>query len=133
MRYQDLWFNRIPRDSRYNDRMRGRTIREDIHYITGSDLLGFQNKQQNRCYYCDNQMKWYGDRRSDKTGLTLERKNNDLAHYTMNCLGLCCKSCNSKKYSGDRAVLKRWFSKWKNYTFEIHSGGDFEERMPSMA
>ena len=133
MRYQDLWFNRIPRDSRYNDRRRGRQIREDIPYISASDLLAFQNKQQNRCYYCDNQMKWYGDRRSDKTGLTLERRNNDLPHYTMNCLGLCCKSCNSRDYSGKRAVLKRYFSKWKNSTFEINYDGDFEERRPSRA
>lgn len=133
MRINDLWFNRIPRDSRYNDRRVGRKIVEGIPYITARDLLTFQNKQQNRCYYCDNQMKWYGNRSSDKMGLTLERKNNAFPHYTRNCLGLCCKSCNSRKYVGNRGLLKRYFSKWKNATFEINYDGACGERRPSRA
>jgi len=112
MRTSDRWYNRIIRDSRYNDRVAGRIIDPTIQYITSAHLLEFQNKQSNRCYYCQVSLNWMR-RRDRKNGLTLERRDNNLPHYLTNCVGLCCKSCNSKRLPMNVGILKRYFSKWK--------------------
>ena len=112
-RIADRWYNRIVRDSRYNDKKCGRKIDPTHEYIHTDRLLELQNEQQNLCYYCFIQMNWIGDRRKNRNGLTLERRDNRLPHYTDNCLGLCCKSCNSKRYSHDDGLLRRYFSKWR--------------------
>ena len=114
----DKWFNRIIRDSRYNDGRQNRYISPDIQYIDTPTLLHFQQDQQNMCYYCQCQMN-HLERRKSKNGLTLEREDNRLAHYKTNCLGLCCKSCNSKKYSRERGLLRRYFTKWRNLALNV--------------
>ena len=118
MRTGDRWYKRIVRDSRYNDRMRDRTIDPTRPYIDSQTLIDFQNEQQNLCYYCQTPMNWI-QRRSGKTGLTLERKNNRVPHYKSNCLGLCCKSCNSKRYTRERGLLMRYFQKWKSIALDV--------------
>jgi hypothetical protein len=115
----DKWYNRIVRDARYNDRKSGRHIDPNQKFITTRDLLEMQNKQQNKCYYCQIQMEWL-ERRKNKKGLTLERANNSLPHYTSNCLGLCCKSCNSKRFCKNLGLMKRYFSKWKELALDVH-------------
>ena len=117
-READNWYNRIVRDSRYNDRRAGRHIDPRIPFIDSHTLFEMQNLQQNRCYYCTHQMNWL-ERRTAKNGLTLERRDNNLPHYNSNCLALCCKSCNSKRYSRDIGLLHRYFSKWKRATFDV--------------
>ena len=125
----DKWYNRIVRDSRYNDGRMKREIDPQQQYIDTPTLLGFQSEQENKCYYCQVMMNWL-QRRSGKNGLTLERTNNDLPHYTSNCTGLVCKSCNSKKYSRTRGLLLRYFTKWRNQALDVRvrTGG---ERSPS--
>ena len=115
----DKWFNRIVRDSRYNDRRQDRYISPNIEYVDTETLLFLQQDQQNKCYYCQCQMNWL-ERRRSKNGLTVERKNNDLPHYKSNCVGLCCKSCNSKRYKRDHGLLLRYFSKWKKAALDVH-------------
>ena len=119
MRKADRWYNRIVRDSKHNDKRQGREIKPTLPYIDTNTLLEFQQLQQNKCYYCQCEMNWM-ERRSSKNGLTLERDNNALPHYKTNCVGLCCKSCNSKKYSTDKGLLKRYFCKWRDLALGIH-------------
>ena len=114
----DKWFNRIVRDSRYNDGRQNRRIAPHLAYIDTNTLLAFQQHQQNKCYYCQCQMNWL-ERRSSKNGLTIEREKNYLPHYKSNCLGLCCKSCNSKRYSREHGLLVRYFTKWKNTALNV--------------
>jgi len=117
-RDSDAWFKRIVRDSRYNDRCRNRHIDPRIPFINTPTLLKFQNIQQNKCLYCLSEMEWL-ERRSNKKGLTLERADNRLPHYISNCKGLVCKSCNSKQYSHEKGLLKR-YSKWKDLALNVH-------------
>ena len=125
----DNWYNRIVRDSRYNDRRQNRTIDPTIPFINSATLFKMQNDQQNRCLYCLTQMEWL-ERRSNKKGLTGERADNRLPHYITNCLGLACKSCNSKQYTRERGLLKRYFSKWKDFALNVHVKVD-DARCPS--
>ena len=126
MRTSDRWYNRISRDSRYNDGKANRTIDPKIPYIDTEYLFGLQNKQQNRCYYCAQGMSWI-ERRKNLLGLTLERLDNNLPHYKTNCV-LACKQCNSKKYSRDLGLLKRYFKKWKQRTFDPYVKADDPRR-----
>ena len=125
----DNWYNRIVRDSRYNDRRRNRTIDPQIPFINSATLFKMQNAQQNRCLYCLTQMEWM-ERRSNKKGLTVERGDNRLPHYISNCIGLACKSCNSKQYSHENGLLMRYFSKWKDIALNVHVQVD-DPRSPS--
>ena len=118
MRESDKWFNRIVRDSRYNDRRQDRYISPEHEYIDTETLLFLQQHQQNKCYYCQCQMNWL-ERRISKNGLTVERQNNDLPHYKSNCVGLCCKSCNSKRYSREHGLLLRYFTIWKKAALDV--------------
>ena len=118
-RESDNWYNRIVRDSRYNDRRKNRTIDPTIPFINSATLFRMQNDQQNKCLYCLTQMEWL-ERRSNKKGLTVERSDNRLPHYISNCLGLACKSCNSKQYTHEKGLLKRYFSKWKDFALNVH-------------
>jgi len=130
-RESDNWYNRICRDSRYNDRRKNRTIDPNIPFINPATLFWFQNKQQNKCLYCQVEMEWL-ERRSNKKGLTVERGNNKLPHYISNCLGLVCKSCNSKQYTHEKGILKRYFSIWKTRALDVHVTVDLDGgRRPS--
>lgn len=108
----DRWYNRIVRDSRYNDRKAGRVIDPTRKFISTKRLFTLQENQANLCYYCQANMA-HTNRRSNPNGLTLERLNNGYPHYEDNCV-LCCKSCNSKRYSREVGLLKRYFSIWKH-------------------
>ena len=112
MRVQDRWYNRIIRDSLKNDRRYGRTICAEIPYINTKSLFEMQTKQQNKCWYCLCEMNWL-ERRTSKNGLTVERIDNALPHYVSNCT-LACKRCNSRKFTFERGLLMRYFSKWKS-------------------
>ena len=126
MRESDKWFHRIVRDSRYNDRKAGREIDPKIPFICSKVLFEMQNVQQNRCWYCLEGMSWM-ERSRNLRGLTVERSDNSLPHYTSNCKGLVCKSCNSKRYTTERGILKRYFSKWKDFALGVHvQVGDLE-------
>ena len=125
MRTADRWYNRIVRDSRYNDRIRKRFIDPTIPFIDSKTLFRMQNDQQNLCYYCRVQLEWL-ERRSNKKGLTVERADNRLPHYISNCVGLVCKSCNSKKYSGPKGLLMRYFSKWRDRALNVRVSVDGE-------
>ena len=118
-RDQDAWYRRTIRDSKSNDKKRGRKIDPNERYVNTCDLLRFQQIQQNKCWYCNCEMHWL-ERRRNKRGLTLERIDNALPHYLSNCRGLCCKSCNSKKFSTERGLLKRYFSKWRDLALNVH-------------
>jgi len=126
----DRWYKRIVRDSRYNDRRMKRYINPNIKYIDTETLLYYQNKQQNRCYYCQKQMNWL-QRRKGQDGLTLEREKNYLPHYIKNCLGLCCKSCNSKTMSREHGLLVRYSQIWMDIALNVHVKTD-GDRSPSL-
>ena len=110
-RENDMWYRRIVRDARYNDRCRGRRIDATVPFISTERLLELQKKQENKCCYCNVNMEHH-ERRANPKGLTLERADNSLPHYITNC-HLCCKSCNSKRYSTEESLLRRYFNKWK--------------------
>ena len=119
MRKYDRFYLRIIRDSKHNDKARGRKIRPNVQYITSDYIQELQNNQENKCYYCLKSMNWL--KRAGKDGLTCARTLNNFAHYKFNVDKLCCKSCNSKDFSVQRGLLKRCFSKWKENTFKIVS------------
>ena len=118
MRKNDRWMYRIVRDSKSSDYKADRLFTPE-EYITTQHLIDMQEAQHNRCYYCDCFMNWL-ERRTDKAGLTCERKRNDIAHLASNVV-LCCKSCNSKNYNYRKGLLKRYFSLWFNHTFDIRA------------
>jgi hypothetical protein len=118
MRKNDRWMYRIVRDSKASDFKAGRLFTSE-EYITTQHLIDMQEVQHNRCFYCDCFMNWL-ERRTNKTGLTCERRRNDLPHLVSNVV-LCCKSCNSKKYNYRKGLLKRYFSRWFNHTFDIRA------------
>ena len=117
MRKQDRWYNRIVRDSRRSDRLAKRLVKDVDRYVTTEDLIKMQQDQRNRCYYCQIFMDWI-QRRRGGTGLTLERFNNCLPHYTSNCC-LACKACNSKRVSREEGLLKKYFNIWYEKTFGV--------------
>ena len=96
-----------------------RWIDPSVPFIDAESLFEFQNKQQNKCMYCLTEMEWM-ERRTNKNGLTVERGDNREPHYLFNCIGLACKSCNSKQYSAEKGILKRYFSKWKDVALNFH-------------
>jgi len=116
MKKKDRWMFRIVRDCKASD-IKARREYVPEGFINTKYLEYLQQKQCNRCFYCDCFMNWL-ERRKNKTGLTCERRNNKLSHLASNCV-LCCKSCNSKKYSYEKGLMKRYFSKWYNRTFNI--------------
>jgi len=113
----DLWFNKIPRDSKRNDRVAGRTEYDQADYINTAFLFHLQTKQQNKCYYCWSELSWM-ERRTAKNGLTVERINSTLPHIRSNCV-LACKSCNSSRFTRKHGLLKRYFTKWRRRTFDV--------------
>ena len=117
MRKIDRWYYRIIRDSKCSD-IRAKRYTNNVDNITSDHLINLQNLQQNRCYYCQKFMDWI-ERRSGKNGLTCERL--DGREHLIENTVLCCKSCNSKKYTRDIGLLKRYFSIWKRLTFDIPS------------
>ena len=115
MRVNDRWYFRAVRDSKTSDRNAGRLF-NDEEYIKTLDLIDMQETQENRCYYCQKFMDWIS--RRGINGLTVERLNNALPHYTSNCV-LACKSCNSKKYDRNRGLLTRYFTKWRDIALDV--------------
>jgi hypothetical protein len=113
---KDRWMFRIVRDCKASDLKANREYAPE-NFINTKYLEYLQEKQCNLCFYCECFMDWI-ERRKTKTGLTCERRNNNLPHEKNNCV-LCCKSCNSKKYSYEKGLMKRHFSKWYNRTFNI--------------
>ena len=114
MRYSDRWYFRCIRDSMSADGFtKGNT---PANYITTKGVIDLQQQQENLCYYCQIFMDWL--KRSKKDGLTIERLYPKYPHLESNCV-LCCKSCNSKKYTRDKGLLKRYFSIWHRNTFDI--------------
>jgi hypothetical protein len=116
MRTSDRWYHRIIRDSIRSD-LKNKFAVDYSKYVTTPFLQELQNKQQNLCHICLDFMDWI-ERRSSKTGLTLDRLDNDLPHYRDN-VKLACKSCNSARMSKDKQRLKRCFRRWYKRTFDI--------------
>ena len=127
-RTSDLWYNRIPRDSKKSDRLAGRTDYDPQNFITPKYLFHLQTKQKNKCYYCWEELNWM-ERRSSLNGLTVERLNGRKPHVKPNCV-LACKSCNSAKFTREHGLIKRYFTKWRKKTFDIPSFV-VSERSPS--
>ena len=126
MRISDRWYNRICRDAKYNDRKSCRVIDSTIPYITTTRLFELQNKQQNKCYYCFSNMCWY-ERKRNPLGLTLERLDNSLPHYESNCV-LACKHCNSKRFTPEKGLLHRYFTKWRRLALDVQVQVDDDRR-----
>ena len=118
--FNDSWSRRIPRDSRHNDKNRGRVIDPNIPFVHTAMLLSLCNLQKNKCYYCLKNMVQH-TRRKGSDGLTLERLDNSLPHYACNVLALACKGCNSRKYPRDYGLKKRYFSIWRERVLGINS------------
>jgi hypothetical protein len=115
-RDSDRWYRRIVRDCKCSDFKAGREV--DLKtYIQSDQLEGLQDTQENLCYYCQEQMDWL-ERRSARNGLTCERLDNTRPHEADNCK-LCCKRCNSRKFSHDKGLLMRFFCLWKHNALDI--------------
>jgi len=115
MRVNDRWYFRAVRDSKTSDRNAGRLFNNE-EYITTLALIDMQQKQKNKCYYCQKFMDWIS--RRGINGLTVERLNNDLPHHTTNCV-LACKSCNSKKLTRAQGLLKRSLHLAYHYIYDF--------------
>ena len=56
-----------------------------------------ENKQNNKCYYCEIEMTKnpnFTDITGNKKNISIERLDNNLAHINENCV-LCCWNCNN--------------------------------------
>jgi hypothetical protein len=73
---------------------RSNRLYEKEHYITKEWIHETLEIQQNLCIYCSCLMLFgEGVCRTDPNGLTIERKDNQLAHIKENCV-LACARCN---------------------------------------
>ena len=112
MRSGDEWQKRIVRDSKRWDLMYD--IYDAENSIDTEFLLGLNQKQQTRCFYCEIPMAQHN--RNISQGLTLERLDTTMGHIKSNCV-LCCKRCNSKRlhrHSNHSSRIRELFIKWNN-------------------
>jgi len=116
-RLHDRWPKRIIRDSRQADKRAKRTVSE-AEYLDEEWLENQQTVQQNLCYHCEGFMDWVKRNKSD--GLTAERLDEALPHHKSNCV-LACKSCNSRRLSKEKSLLRKYFFRWYRLTFDIKS------------
>ena len=104
MRFQDRWYNRIPRDSKRSD-LRKRADALDLDQLIDTEwCIGRQSVQKNLCYYCDVYMNWFSRKLPD--GLTVERLDSSRPHHKTNCV-LCCHSCNVGRLDKNRAKRQK--------------------------
>ena len=111
------WMYRIVRDSKHNDKFRGRTDYDPADYIDTETLVHLQQAQQNKCNWCGVFMDWM-ERRSNPRGLTVDRLDNALPHIKTNVV-LACKRCNSKNCNRERSLLRKYFYRWYRNTFDV--------------
>ncbi len=85
----------------YQDKKAGREI-EDKRYITYEWILNKIKKQNSKCYMCGNIINIdINNNLNDNEKLTIDRINNDMPHFKINCK-ISCLTCNlSKKASGE--------------------------------
>ena len=117
-RDSDRWYRRIVRDCKASDYKAGREVNLE-NYVQSGQLEVMQDNQQNKCWYCQEQMCWL-ERRRARNGLTCERMDNSLPHETGNCK-LACKRCNSRKFSREKGILMRYFCIWKHSALGIRA------------
>ena len=83
--------------SRGSDKRSNRRV-DEYPYISADDLFKQYVKQLGVCIYCHATMRLGAgvDRQRDHAGCTVERVNNDIAHYAFNCV-LACNKCNRNR------------------------------------
>lgn len=77
------------------DKKYGRDIPNDGTYVTMEFLRNMCEEQKSICAYCQNEMV-FGEQvsRTEPSGLSLQRINEDLSHLKTNCI-MVCMMCNS--------------------------------------
>jgi len=80
----------MPNVHRHKDKRKG--IYDEENFIDRQWIMDTINKQEHKCYYCDDLMLLDCDNQNNKQ-LTLERINNDLGHIKSNCV-MACFECN---------------------------------------
>ena len=101
-------------NSRWADKLAGRTA-TDLPYITTEKIDQMWTMLKGKCFYCDITMKTGVNRATTPDAVTLERVNNDLPHYSDNCV-LACSGCNITR--GNSYTFKEFSVNWK----EIETG-----------
>ena len=124
MRSSDEWQKRIVRDAKRFDKLKG--IYNPAESIDTEFLLGLNEKQRTRCFYCEIPMAQHN--RNIPQGLTLERLDTSKGHIKSNCV-LCCKRCNSKRLHRHSARIKDLLVKWDNMNYQDWDSG----RRPCLA
>ena len=88
------WANHVVYDSKRSDTKRRYCI-DDEDYITADWVLKQRERQNNLCYYCDQEMQI--ERRTAYNGLQAERLTEALAHLKGICV-LACGNCNRRSH-----------------------------------
>ena len=100
--------NKVAYFSLWNDRIAGRIRQEDTCQFITDKWFNLQViRQDNCCCYCDGVMEHNKNRKTNPRAVTVERKNNDLAHTRTNCV-LACRDCNmrrNKQLSHDDMII----------------------------
>ncbi len=88
------WYKTIVSGSKNNDKLFKRTWNEE-DYITPEFVKFLNQQQESKCIYCQVEMQYGEDaNRKSRDGLTIQRKDNSIAHIQSNCV-LCCMRCNN--------------------------------------
>ena len=86
------WQHKMVSHSRLSDARYGRRT-DEFPYITANRINSMMITQKQKCFYCDTEMQVGVNRCITPEAVTLERVDNDIAHYSDNCI-LACWSCN---------------------------------------
>ncbi|SVA97387.1 uncharacterized protein METZ01_LOCUS150241 [marine metagenome] len=94
---QKNWIPSMINDAKRNEKKKFPNVEKPI---TTEYIKNQQKLQNNKCLYCDCEMK-YGigvNRKKNRKAITLERISSDLPHTNSNCV-LICQGCNLMKNS----------------------------------
>lgn len=90
----DYWHKPILINSRLADKKRG--FYDEKKFITKPVLYAIRSLQNNKCHYCDIDMKDPTRGSRDPARLSIERKSNKVGHTIQNVV-LCCVHCNATR------------------------------------
>ena len=94
---QEHCFAQMVRASKSTDKRRRRKV-DEYPYVSADYLFKQYVNQFGGCIYCPVFMRIGAgvNRKTDPAGCTVERVNNDIAHYAFNCV-LSCNRCNKQR------------------------------------
>ena len=114
---QKHWIRQLVHDSRKKDKKRGFDIKNLITKIFIKKQLELQ---ENKCYYCDCNLKFgIGVNRKKGDGLTLERIDTNQGHTKSNCIFICYECNVMKRDINFKKFIKKCLKIGKKFQYII--------------